>query len=171
MIRFNVKNDNIPMKVEPTSKVALNGASSRIDEVFLLAAAWTGTDNVWSQIVRIDGVTNKNQVDLTPNVDQLLIFYEKDLTFVTENDNGVVTVYAIGQKPTNDYVIQVTISEVVADGKIIGVTVGTPISISQIKEKINPVTSVNGIEADDVGNVKIEAMSDEEVLKLQSALQ
>ena len=40
------------------------------------------------------------------------VFYEKDITFVTENDGGVVTVYAIGQKPQNDYTIQVTITEV-----------------------------------------------------------
>ena len=39
-------------------------------------------------------------------------FYEKDITFVTENEGGVVTVYVIGQKPTNDYTIQVTITEV-----------------------------------------------------------
>ena len=49
---------------------------------------------------------------MTPSVEQLVIFYEKDLTFVTENEGGVVTVYAIGQKPTNDYTIQVTITEV-----------------------------------------------------------
>ena len=51
-------------------------------------------------------------MDLTPSVEQLAVFYDKDLTFVTENEDGVVTVYAIGQKPTNDYTIQVTITEV-----------------------------------------------------------
>jgi hypothetical protein len=51
-------------------------------------------------------------VDITPSVEELVVFYEKDLTLVTENDNGVVTVYAIGQKPTNDYRLQVTITEV-----------------------------------------------------------
>jgi hypothetical protein len=51
-------------------------------------------------------------VDLTPDVQQLAVFYDKDLTFVTENEGGVVTVYAIGQKPTSDYTIQVTITEV-----------------------------------------------------------
>lgn len=180
MIRFKVENKPIKMEVkdesavkmsvQPVSVVKINGSSVRIGVVTLLASAWVGENNLYSQVVSIDGVTDKDQVDLTPDVDQLLVFYEKDLTFVTENDNGVVTVYAIGQKPTHDYVIQVTLSEVVADGKIIGVTVGTPMSISQIKEKINPVTSVNGVTADEVGNVEIKAMSDEEVLKLQSTL-
>ena len=39
--------------------------------------------------------------------------------------------------------------------KIIGVTVGTPLSPALIKEKIKPVTSVNGIEADENGNVEV----------------
>jgi hypothetical protein len=86
--------------------------SAAIREVTLLAANWTSSGNLHSQEVSIDGVTENSQVDLTPSVEQLVVFYEKDLTFVTENEGGVVTVYAIGQKPTNDYTIQVTITEV-----------------------------------------------------------
>lgn len=85
---------------------------ARIGTVTLSADAWEGEANLYSQVVNIEGVTENSQVDLTPSVEQLAIFYEKDLTFVTENDGGVVTVYAIGQKPQNDYTIQVTITEV-----------------------------------------------------------
>lgn len=88
------------------------GSQSRIGEVTLLASAWTGSGYLYSQVVKIVGVTAYSQVDLTPSVEQLAIFYEKDLAFVTENDSGVVTVYAIGQKPQNDYTMQVTITEV-----------------------------------------------------------
>ena len=90
-----------------------NIKAAKIGEVTLRASAWTGENNLYSQIVDIDGVTENSQVDLTPDVQQLAIFYNKDLSFVTENDGGVVTVYAIGQKPVNDYTIQVTITEVV----------------------------------------------------------
>ena len=90
----------------------VSATPAKIGEVTLLASAWTGTGNLFSQIVTIDGVTENSQVDLTPNVVQLAVFYEKDLAFVTENEDGVVTVYAIGQKPQNDYTIQVTITEV-----------------------------------------------------------
>ena len=89
-------------------------AKARIGYVTLSASAWEGEGNLWSQVVNVDGATENSQVDLTPNVEQLAVFYEKDITFVTENDNGVVTVYAIGQKPVNDYTIQVTITEVEA---------------------------------------------------------
>ena len=85
---------------------------SNIGYVTLLADAWQGENNVYSQVVVIDGVTENSQVDLTPSAEQLEVFYEKDLSFVTKNKNGVVTVYAIGQKPMNDYTIQVTITEV-----------------------------------------------------------
>lgn len=90
----------------PTAKPA------RIANVTLLASAWKGTASPYSQVVTVAGVTENTQVDLTPSVTQLVIFHQKDLAFVTENDDGVVTVYAIGDKPANDYTIQATLTEV-----------------------------------------------------------
>lgn len=99
-----------------TKKVQIIGSLSkpiaRVANVELLSANWIGEVSPYSQVVNIEGVTEYSQVDLTPSIEQLVIFYEKDLGFVTENEDGVVTVYAIGQKPENDYVIQVTITEV-----------------------------------------------------------
>lgn len=88
------------------------GSKATIGVVDLIADKWVGDENLYSQVVTIEGVTENSQVDLTPDVEQLVVFYEKDLTFVTENEGGVVTVYAIGQKPEHDYTIQVTITEV-----------------------------------------------------------
>ncbi len=87
-------------------------AAVRVAEITLLAANWKGDASPYSQVVAIDGVTPYSQVDLTPSVEQLTIFHDKDLVFVTENEDGTVTVYAIGQKPENDYTIQATIKEV-----------------------------------------------------------
>ena len=91
---------------------SLNKTNARIAYVDLLAANWIGDKSPYSQVVDIYGITEYSQVDLTPSIEQLVIFYEKDLGFVTENEDGIVTVYAIGQKPENDYTIQVTITEV-----------------------------------------------------------
>lgn len=85
---------------------------ARIGEVTIFADQWVGEESPYSQVVIVEGATEYSQVDLTPSIAQLAIFYEKDIGFVTENDGGTVTVYAIGQKPTNDYTIQVTITEV-----------------------------------------------------------
>ena len=92
--------------------IEAQGASIRIAEINLLAANWVGNASPYSQIVTVDGVTPYSQVDLTPSVEQLAIFHDKDLAFVAENEDGVVTVYSIGDKPVNDYIMQVTVKEV-----------------------------------------------------------
>ena len=100
----------------PTRKIQLLGTLQqkgiRIADVTLLAANWEGDVSPYSQQVEIDGVTPYTQVDLTPDTEQLIVFHDKDITFVTENEDGVVTVFCIGQKPQNDYVIQATLTEV-----------------------------------------------------------
>ena len=93
-------------------KRLLGIAPARIASVTLLASAWTGADSLYSQVVTIDGITEYSKVDLLPSVAQLAIFHNKDVAFVTENENGVVTVFAIGDKPTQDYTMQVQITEV-----------------------------------------------------------
>ena len=93
-------------------ELTVQGVTAKIGNVTLNANSWAGTSSPYSQRVTIEGVTKTSQIDLTPSVEQLAIFHDKDLAFVTENEDGVVTVYAIGQKPANDYTIQVTITEV-----------------------------------------------------------
>lgn len=100
-------------------KVDLLYAKSLVKTVTinLLASAWVEDgSNQYSQVVVIADITPYSKVDLQPTTEQLLIFYEKDIAFVTENDDGVVTVYCIGQKPTLDYAMQATITEVEKDG-------------------------------------------------------
>lgn len=101
---------------EATFSIPLGEAGSQVKivSVDLPASAWVGGNNLYSQVVAIEGITENSQVNLTPSKEQLLIFYEKDISFVTENDGGVVTVYVIGQKPENDYTIQANVVEVAA---------------------------------------------------------
>ena len=111
-IESYIQEEQVAVEIRETRNVSETKNAARIGEVTLLASDWVGETNPYSQVVEIEGVTENSQVDLTPSVEQLMIFYEKDIAFVTENENGVVTVYAIGQKPQNDYTIQVTITEV-----------------------------------------------------------
>lgn len=122
-----------------TEEVVKLANAPKISEITLSAAAWGGEGGKWySQIVTNKDFTERCQVDLTPDLQQLEIFYEKDLTFLTENRGGVVTVYAVGQKPLNNYTIQVTLTEVdVPDGTAIwGITVGTPMNPESIAAKV-----------------------------------
>lgn len=92
-------------------------SSGRVVTVSLPASKWvTSGSKQYSQVVSISGITEYSKVDLQPTPEQLAIFHEKDITFVTENEDGVVTVYCIGQKPSIDYEIQAMITEVQING-------------------------------------------------------
>lgn len=93
--------------------IAGGGSVAKLSTVTLSASKWKGSDSLYSQVVTIPGVTPYSKVDLLPSVEQLAIFHNKDVAFVTENEDGVVTVYAIGDKPLLDYTMQVQITEVV----------------------------------------------------------
>ena len=88
-------------------------ASARLTSIVLPASAWkTEAENLHSQVVAVAGATPYSKVDLLPSVEQLAIFHNKDVAFVTENENSVITVYAIGDKPLLDYTMQAQITEV-----------------------------------------------------------
>ena len=91
---------------------ALESSVPRISEITLLANGWAGNTSPYSQVVEIEGVTEYSQVDLKPSMEQLDVFHDKDIALVAENEDGVVTVYLIGNKPTNNYTMQVSITEV-----------------------------------------------------------
>ena len=93
-----------------------NKYAKNVNTITLASDNWVGDASPYSQVVNIAGVTENSKVDLQPSAEQLTIFHEKDLTFVTENDDGVVTAFCIGQKPANDYTIQAVITEVVYNG-------------------------------------------------------
>jgi hypothetical protein len=87
--------------------------------VTLYADKWEkDTDNRYYQVVTVNNatITPNSKVDLQPSAEQLTIFHQKDLAFVAENEDGVVSIYCVGQVPTNDYTIQTTVMEVVANG-------------------------------------------------------
>ena len=90
----------------------LESSVPRVSEVTLLANKWLGDVSPYHQVVEIAGTTEYSQVDLKPSTEQLDIFHDKDIALVTENEDGVVTVYLIGKKPENDYTMQVSITEV-----------------------------------------------------------
>ena len=90
----------------------LENSVPRISEVTLYANKWAGSASPYSQVVEIEGVTEYSQVDLKPDMEQLDIFHDKDVSFVAENEDGIITVYLIGKKPENDYTMQVSITEV-----------------------------------------------------------
>jgi hypothetical protein len=108
--------DRTEREINVENEMYTNTSAVQIAYVDLLASYWHGTESPYAQTLVIDGTTENSKIDLNPSVDQLVKFYEKDIAFVVENDDGVITAYAIGQKPLDDYTMQVTITEVNANG-------------------------------------------------------
>lgn len=82
------------------------------NKVELPASAWQGDHSPYSQVVALAGITMHTKVDLQPTLAQIDLLHERATGFFAVNQDGVVTVYAIGNKPTEDFTIQVTLTEV-----------------------------------------------------------
>ena len=70
--------------------------------------------NRYYQPVKVNNaqITPNSKVDLQLNPADVIIFREKDITFTTINAGGNVRVCVVGQKPTQTYTMQVTVTEV-----------------------------------------------------------
>jgi len=94
----------------------LGGAGNWFSEDITDATGKIGTR--YGQVVNVNNavITPNSKVDLQITSEQMVIFHEKDLAFVAENDGGVITIYCIGSIPQNDYAIQAVVTEVVRGG-------------------------------------------------------
>ena len=104
-----------PAYIQQLVKDCLDQSSlyGRKTHATLYADKWVENDGGYSQVIDVDGVTPNSELTISFSESQLKAFHEKDLTFVAGNKNGVVTMYITGQKPQNDYVVQITVREVI----------------------------------------------------------
>ena len=86
----------------------------RMTTVALLASAWTGSGALFSQVVEVEGVTENSKVDPHPSPEQMQELIDSEISLTTVNENGVVTVYAIGGAPASDYTMNFIMTEVQA---------------------------------------------------------
>lgn len=96
---------NLPYKKGPRGE---NGGSTiKIVTTTLYANLWVGSDNFYSQVVDIEGIPADytGTVRLTP--EQVKVFHGKDVAFMVGNENGIITVYLIGQLLMNDYDVDI----------------------------------------------------------------
>lgn len=91
---------------------AIAATKPKMTTITLPTANWTGDTNPWSQVVTINGVTANSKVDLQPTATQIVALQNAEITLMLQNDSGTVTAWAIGNKPTEDYTMQVLITEV-----------------------------------------------------------
>ena len=87
----------------PTAKLSLT----------LAAASWTGSASPYTQGVTITGGTATSQADIQADATAIQQMLDDGTNAIyIANNNGTFTAYAVGEKPTADLSIQVTVYEV-----------------------------------------------------------
>ena len=84
----------------------------KLTTVTMLASEWNGSNDLYSQVVSCNGVNVNSKLDLQPTPNQVIELQNEEISLMATNTNGVVTVYAIGNKPSTDYTMSVLITEV-----------------------------------------------------------
>lgn len=77
-----------------------------------LSTSWSG-NGPYTQAVTIPGVTAKSKIDLQPSAAIISQLIEDGVTaLLVENNNGVLTAYAVGATPSKALTVQYTRTEV-----------------------------------------------------------
>jgi phage-related tail fiber protein len=84
----------------------------RVATVTLAANKWSGSAEPYSQQITVATATTASKVDLQPTAQQIVSLQNAEISLMIENNGGVFTCYALGNKPTIDYTMQVLIQEV-----------------------------------------------------------
>lgn len=109
---YNRDNNMLMLDLINNVQELLKFAFKKVTTIDLLASGWQGTESPYKQTVNIPFVTKNSRVTIDLDDEQLEFFRSKDIAFTTANNGGVVTVSCVGQKPANDYSVQVTVEEV-----------------------------------------------------------
>lgn len=93
----------VPEKQEQIDKLTLT----------LTAASWTGSESPYTQGVTITGGTATSQADIQADATAIQQMLDDGTNAIyIANNNGTFTAYAVGEKPTADLSIQVTVYDV-----------------------------------------------------------
>lgn len=79
----------------------------------LAAASWAGSASPYTQGVTITGGTATSQADIQADATAIQQMLDDGTNAIyIANNNGTFTAYAVGEKPTADLIVQVTVYEV-----------------------------------------------------------
>lgn len=90
------------------------GSSGKITTVTLPAAGWKNGESPFFQAVELEGISVSSLVEIQASKEQIAKLCADGTAIYIENDGGAATAYAIGTKPAEDLVLQVTLTEVVS---------------------------------------------------------
>lgn len=90
------------------------GSSGKIAQITLPAADWKNAVSPFFQTVEVPGISESSLVEIQATKEQIAKFCTDGTALHIENDGGTATAYAIGTKPDEDLILQVTLTEVVS---------------------------------------------------------
>lgn len=103
--------------------------TEKLITIYADASKWKGGTSPFSQVVTVDSININNKVDIQLSAAQIEQLSDQTIAFTAENNGGVVTLYAIGDKPNMDCTFQATLTEVVnVTGEEIKIIRGNTIS-------------------------------------------
>ncbi len=89
------------------------GTVTKVTDIVMKVDSWHGGAGMWSQIVEVAEASPFSKIDLQPNTEQLLALQKSQTAMSAENADGIITVYAFGEKPREDMTLQATVTEIV----------------------------------------------------------
>ena len=84
-----------------------------VGDLTILAQNWLGEQSPYYQVLELPCASSVSKIDIYPTIFQLQYLETAQIALTIENNNGTITIYALHNKPTEDLVIQVAVSEVV----------------------------------------------------------
>lgn len=93
--------------------------NTKIINITIPATSWVGT-GPYSQTLDIKSATASTKLDIQADADTMATILSKGYCMSIKNDNGEITIHAIGTKPTVDLNVQLLAMEVKGDGVIWG---------------------------------------------------
>lgn len=88
------------------------GSSARVSAVTLKAEDWKNAESPYFQNVVIDGISASSMVDIQADREHIAQLCVMGTAIHIDNDGGIATAYAIGNKPDVDMTFQVSLTEV-----------------------------------------------------------
>ena len=88
------------------------GSMPKLTTVTIPASGWSGSASPYNQVIAVNGVNVNSKLDLQPTPNMIVELQNDEISLMLTNNQGTVTAWAIGNKPTKDYTIDVLITEV-----------------------------------------------------------
>ena len=90
------------------------GSSGKITQIELPATGWKNAESPFFQAVQISGISVSSMVQIQATKEQIEKLCSDGTALTIENDAGMATVYAIGNKPSENLILQIVLTEVVS---------------------------------------------------------